>query len=160
MQQNRYNMTRDKIVMSVLQRYWRLARGLTLGAQGLVIDETDRILLIRHTYRSGWFFPGGGVEKGEPIGAALARELSEEAGIALLAPPELFGVYANFRYFPNDHVAFFVVRAWQQQTVPTPNSEIAEQGFFALNALPEGTHRSVLSRVEEVFHGGLRDALW
>lgn len=153
-------MIPDKLVMQVFQRYWRLARGLTLGAQGLVVDSDQRVLLIRHTYRPGWHFPGGGVEKGEPIALALERELSEEAGVTLLGPPELFGVYANFRYFPNDHVAFFVVRSWQQPSVPPPNREIVEQGFFALDALPEGTHRSVISRVAEVFHGQTRDALW
>jgi 8-oxo-dGTP pyrophosphatase MutT (NUDIX family) len=153
-------MTRDKLVMQVLQRYWRWARGLTLGAQGLVVDRSHRVLLIRHTYRTGWFFPGGGVEKGESIRTALERELTEEAGIFLTDTPDLFGVYANFRYFPNDHVAFFVVRSWQQPTVPPPNSEIAEQGFFALDALPEGTHRSVVARIAEVFHGTPRDTMW
>jgi len=153
-------MDKDKLVMQMLQRYWRLARGLTLGAQGLVVDESRRVLLIRHTYRPGWHFPGGGVEKGEAVATALARELSEEAGVSLVAPPELFGVYANFRYFPNDHVAFFIVRSWQQEQVPPPSVEIAEQGFFALDQLPAGTHRSVVSRIAEVFHGQPRDTLW
>ncbi len=78
----------------------------------------------------------------------------------LLEPPELFGMYANFRNFPNDHVAFFIVRSWKQPQAPLPNSEIAEQGFFALDALPEGTHRAVVSRLGEVFHGKTRDPLW
>jgi ADP-ribose pyrophosphatase YjhB (NUDIX family) len=146
-------MIRDKLVMHVLQRYWRWTRGLTLGAQGLVIDDTNRVLLIRHTYRAGWHFPGGGVEKNETVTTALERELAEEAGVILLGPPELFGMYTNFRNFPNDHIAFF------PQT-PPPNSEIAEQGFFALDALPEGAHRSVVSRLGEVFHGKSRDPLW
>lgn len=153
-------MLRDKLVMQVLQRYWRWTRGLTLGAQGLVIDDTDRVLLIRHTYRAGWHFPGGGVEKNEVLITALERELAEEAGVVLLGPPELFGMYANFRNFPNDHIAFFVVRSWQQPKAPLPNPEIAEHGFFAPDALPEGTHRSVMSRLGEVFHGKTRDPLW
>ena len=153
-------MTRDKLVMQILQRYWRWARGMTLGAQGMVIDEHRRVLLIRHTYRPGWHFPGGGVEKNETVATALERELREEAGVTLAGPPEFFGVYANFRYFPNDHVAFFLVRSWQQTTVPPPNREIAEQGFFAIDALPEGTHRAVELRIAEVFEGLPRDAIW
>ncbi len=153
-------MTREKLVMHVLQRYWRWARGLTLGAQGMVVDGEGRVLLIRHTYRPGWHFPGGGVEKNEPVSTALERELLEEGGVHLAGPPELFGVYANFRYFPNDHVAFFVVRAWHQPSVPAPNREIAEQGFFARDRLPEGTHRAVISRLAEVFDGSPRDPVW
>jgi len=153
-------MPSEKIIMPVLQHYWRWVRGMTLGAQGMVIDDARRVLLIRHTYRPGWHFPGGGVEKNEPIGTALERELREEAGVAIVGTPELFGVYANFRHFPNDHVAFFLVRTWTQPSVPGANNEIVEQGFFAIDALPEGTHRAVIARVAEVFEGRTRDPMW
>jgi ADP-ribose pyrophosphatase YjhB (NUDIX family) len=153
-------MTETRLVTKVLQRYWRLARGLTLGAQGLIVDAQDRVLLVRHSYRPGWHFPGGGVEKNEIVETALERELKEEAGVTLRGPPQLFGVYANFRHFPSDHVAFFVIRDWDQPEVPPANREIAEQGFFAIDELPDGTHRSVVSRLQEVFQGCPRDPLW
>ena len=153
-------MTRDKLVMPFLQRYWRWARGLTMGAQGLVIDADHRVLLVRHTYRPGWHFPGGGVEKNETTLTALERELSEEAGIIIAGTPEFFGVYANFRYFPNDHVAFFIVRSWQQPIIPAPNNEIADHGFFARDQLPQATNRAVIARLAEVFDSAPRDPLW
>src|SRR5476651_906112 len=92
--------------------YWRFARGLTLGVRGLVLDAEGRVFLIKHSYVAGWHLPGGGVEVGETIGDALARELQEEGNIELTAKPELFAVYFNSNATRRDHVALYVVRAF------------------------------------------------
>jgi ADP-ribose pyrophosphatase YjhB (NUDIX family) len=148
------------ITGKILQRYWRLSRGLTLGAQGAVIDAEGRILLIRHTYHPGWHFPGGGVERMETVETALTRELDEEAGVELTGKPELFGVYANFRLFPNDHVALFLVRNWRQARAAKPNFEIAELAMFARDALPADINPSTARRIAEIFDGTPRDPMW
>ena len=153
-------LTVSKIVTRGLQRYWRRSRGLTLGAQGCVLDASNRVLLIRHTYRPGWHFPGGGVEKNEPVEAALARELSEEAGILIDGRPQLFGIYSNERLFPGDHIALYVVRSWRQPDVPPPNREIAEQGFFARNALPSGINQPTALRIQEILNGSAPAQTW
>ena len=58
------------------------------SARVLLIDTTDRILLIRYLHRPGrpaaghaWFTPGGGIEAGEDLATAAARELYEEVGL-------------------------------------------------------------------------------
>jgi 8-oxo-dGTP pyrophosphatase MutT (NUDIX family) len=153
-------MARKSLLLKLLQRYWRLTRSLTMGVQAMELDGEGRLLLVRHSYRPGWHMPGGGIEKGETAAMALARELEEEAGITLSEPPALFGVYANFASFPNDHVAFYVVRAWQQQRVPIPNGEIVETGFFALDALPLETAGAARRRVAEVLHGAPQSDRW
>ena len=54
----------------------------TVGA--LVIGPTDRVLVIRtHKWRGAWGVPGGKIEYGEPMRAALVRELREETGLAI-----------------------------------------------------------------------------
>lgn len=151
---------REWMVRRALQRYWRWQRGLTLGARGMVLDGDGRVLLIRHTYVSGWTFPGGGVEFGESLLEALRRELLEEANVTVTGPPELFGIYSNGRVFPGDHVALYVVRHWQQPKLPEPNREIAEARFFRPGALPEGTTKGTLRRLEEVGRGLTPAEMW
>jgi 8-oxo-dGTP pyrophosphatase MutT (NUDIX family) len=147
-------------VNKLLQRYWRHARGLTMGVQGVVLDASGRVLLVRHTYRPGWHFPGGGVEKRETVHDALARELAEEAGVEIKGTPELFGVYSNFLYFPGDHIVLFVVRDWHRTHVPEPNREIAEQGFFGPRELPAGIQQATGARIREVLDGEPRSGSW
>lgn len=153
-------MPAKKLVTRALQRYWRLSRPMTLGAQGVVLTPDNRVLLVRHTYRPGWHFPGGGVEKGETALHALGRELEEEAGVLLDAPPELFGLYANFRLFPGDHIALFVVRAWRQSRVPPPNHEIAEQRFFSVPELLPEVSAPTRDRLAEILDGVPRAEYW
>lgn len=137
-----------------------MRRGMTLGAQGAVIDAKGRVLLVRHSYRQGWFFPGGGVEWGETLETALVRELDEEVGVTLSAPPELHGVFANFASFPGDHIALFVVRHWQRRGDYFRKGEIAEAGMFARHELPEATNPGTRVRIAEILDGGKGGPHW
>jgi ADP-ribose pyrophosphatase YjhB (NUDIX family) len=144
----------------LLHFYWRFARAATLGVRALVIDGAGRIFLVKHSYVDGWHLPGGGVETGETLLTALARELAEEGNIRLAGQPQLHGVFFNSRMSRRDHVALFIVRDFRQDGQPVPNREIIEHGFFALNALPEDTSRATRARVAEVFEGVAVSELW
>lgn len=152
----------QRAVTKLLQQYWRMSRGLTLGAQGCVIDRHNRVLLIKHTYRPGWHFPGGGVEKRETVELALERELWEEAGVRIDAakPPQLFGIYANHERYPGDHIALFVVRDWSQPAPPQPNREIAAHQFVDPANLPAGIHRPTAARIAEIIAGAAKSQVW
>lgn len=133
---------------------------MTLGAQGVVIDEDDRVLLVRHSYRPGWFFPGGGVEWGEPIEDALVRELAEEVGVRLTAPPVFRGFFSNNANFPGDHIALYLVRDWVREGDYRQESEIAETGMFAMNGLPDPMDVGTRRRLGEILGGAPVSAKW
>lgn len=135
-------------------------RAMTLGVRGLVIDEENRILLVRHTYVSGFYLPGGGVERGETMLEALARELQEEGGVHLLGAPALHGVYLNRRASPRDHVALYVVRRFQHSGPRAPDFEIAEAAFFPLDDLPSDATPATRARIAEVLGGEPASPYW
>ena len=151
---------RNDDLTKMLRPFWRLRRGLTLGAQGVVIDGNDRVLLVRHNYRPRWFFPGGGVEWNETIETALARELEEEVGVSLTGPVQLHGIFGNFASFPGDHIALFVVRHWRRNGNYHEPGEIAETGMFGVSDLPSDTDLGTRRRLSEILDRTPISASW
>jgi ADP-ribose pyrophosphatase YjhB (NUDIX family) len=166
---------RMSVISRILQPYWRLTRGMTLGVRGVIVrdrsagatvDESEsvaegrgglagepEVLLIRHGYQPGWNFPGGGVEWRETLLTALTREVEEESGVVITGTPDWHGIFANIHQMPSDHVAVYVIRQWEQPCVPAPNFEIAEQSFFPISALPGDMSFGARQRIGEIFHG-------
>ena len=94
-----------------------------------VIQRKDgRFLLAQRpvgkVYAGYWEFPGGKVERGEPLRGALARELHEELGIDVrLAYPWIVQRYL----YPHAHVQlhFFRVREWDGYPRPKEAQRLA-----------------------------------
>jgi ADP-ribose pyrophosphatase YjhB (NUDIX family) len=150
----------EPIIRRLLHFYWRFSRGLTVGVRAVVVGSDGRIFLVKHSYVAGWHLPGGGVEPGETLATALARELREEGNIDLVEPARLFGIYFHRRASRRDHVAIYVVRSFDQSAPPKPNHEIIAHGFYAPDALPEGTTQSTRMRIAEVLDGRAPAEFW
>lgn len=149
----------EPLLTPIFRAWWRVRRPMTLGVRALVCDEGGRILLVRHTYSRGWHFPRGGVEAGESALEALMRETAEEAGAAIEGMPQLLGVYCNHANFPNDHILLYRVGTWRA-CEPKADQEIAERGFFALDALPDGVTKGTRRRLAEIFEGAQQSQTW
>jgi ADP-ribose pyrophosphatase YjhB (NUDIX family) len=141
--------------------YFRWSRPMTLGVRAVLFSEDGRkVCLVRHTYVSGWHLPGGGVDVGETLEQAVIREVLEETGMALTGSPALLGVYHNTFVTRRDHVALFVVRDCVPVLSRVPDREIAEAGFFDVDALPDGTTPATLRRLAEIRGTAVVSAVW
>jgi ADP-ribose pyrophosphatase YjhB (NUDIX family) len=140
--------------------YWRFARGMTLGVRAVVLDDQNRVFLVKHSYVSGWHLPGGGVETGETLREALRRELAEEGRIELSGEPALLGIYLNSHVSRRDHVAVYLVRQFRQDRLPEPNHEIIDTGFFATDALPSDTTTGTRLRIAEAVENNPQIQTW
>jgi 8-oxo-dGTP diphosphatase len=113
-----------------------------------VIERRDRRLLIGQRRRSDtsplkWEFPGGKVREGESPQAALARELQEELGVALLRCEEI--ARATHRYASTTEeleIRFFAAEIDEAEILPAVFEqvawvlprELAEYDFLTANA--------------------------
>jgi 8-oxo-dGTP pyrophosphatase MutT (NUDIX family) len=76
-----------------------------LGVHAVIVDAERRVLQLRRNYGDrSWGLPGGGVDPGETVHAALARECEEELGCAVEIR-YLSGVYYHAVY--NVHALIF-----------------------------------------------------
>lgn len=148
-----------KIAKRLVQAFFFLRRGMTLGVRAACFDDQDRIFLVRHTYVSGWHMPGGGVERGETGLQALHKEIREEGNLVATSVPQLVHVYFNDRTSDRDHVLFYRLNV-RQTAIKVPDREIAESGFFPLDALPEGTTPATRRRLADLTGHALPDDYW
>lgn len=85
-------------------------------AAGVLTDAHDRVLLQQRLpgkHLAGlWEFPGGKLEPGESAEQALARELDEELGVAVLVATPLVSVTWDYPE-KTVHLHAFHVTAWR-----------------------------------------------
>lgn len=91
------------------------------------------------------------MEPGETVIDSLERELLEEGNLEITAPAELRSLHYNRSISRRDHVALYLVRSFRQTAPRLPDLEIAEAGFFPIDALPEDLTPATRRRIEEIF---------
>jgi 8-oxo-dGTP diphosphatase len=111
-------------------------------AVGILVRENGDVLLGQRPegkpYAGYWEFPGGKVEAGEDILAALKREFVEELGIEIISAAEWCGVEY---VYPHAHVRlhFFISRAWRGEPQSLEGQAFAWQGAVAVTPLLPAT---------------------
>lgn len=152
-----------RIIGKVARFYWRVRRPRTLGVRAVLLDEEDRVALVRHSYVDRWYLPGGGVRKGESFEAALLRELTEEVAVANPRIERIVGVYHSRREGKDDHVVIFAVRiapGTAHALRAADAFEIEEARWFPLDRLPAATSPATVRRIAEYRTGTTGSGAW
>lgn len=113
---------------------WTLNQQFIVGVGVLIVDQQDRILLFKHSYRTQypWGLPSGWLKRGETPMQAVEREVYEESGYRVRVGPP-FEVNTGIRDVPNLHLVFL---GELLEANFTPSTEVAEARFFAREELP------------------------
>jgi 8-oxo-dGTP diphosphatase len=105
-----------------------------VGVTGIIFDDNDHVLLVRHTYRQSlaWSLPGGYIKAKEHPKEGLEREIEEETGLT---------VSADYRYkIRTDrdtarldivYIGRFLSGAFRS------SAEVKEAKFFSFDSLPD-----------------------
>jgi 8-oxo-dGTP diphosphatase len=118
----------------------------SVSVSAVVVDQQDRVLLIRRHDNGEWQSPGGILELDEDIHAGLRREVLEETGYSV-EPQRLTGVYKNM---PRGVVALvFLCQVLHGDA--TPSEETSDVVWVPL--------REVQARMTDAFAVRVLDAL-
>jgi len=133
------------VAYRLIRAYWWIRRPVVLGVRVLVADE-DRVLLVNHSYREGWFLPGGTPEVGESLVETARREVREETGV-MVDNVTLLGIYSSLEGPESDHVAVFAGKSQDRGSDSKGSSparfgrdsEVAEVRWVSMAQLPQET---------------------
>ena len=127
-----------------------------MGVRGVLMNNKNEILLVKHTYVAGWHLPGGGINKGESAQDALLREIMEETGFKIVGFPKIIGIFHSKTVSKRDHVVLFFSENFSLSNETAETFEIKEAKFFPFNSLPDDMEESskawLLSALESKNH--------
>lgn len=124
------------------------------GANTVLINNANQVLLHRRADNGAWALPGGRMEIGESIEQCAVREMFEETGLHVKIT-RMVGVYSDpknyciLRY-PDGYTVHYLIVVYEVEQIGGElkiSHESKELRFFDVDALPEGMMPSSRMRV-------------
>lgn len=103
-----------------------------IGVTGIIFNEKDQVLLVKHTYRQvPWSLPGGYLKAKEHPKEGLEREIKEETGLMISADRQLkLRTDRTTGRIDITYIGTFIGGEFQT------SEEVTEYGFFSFDTLP------------------------
>ena len=128
---------------------------IACGANVILIDEDERILLHRRRESGKWGLPGGMMELGESTEQNAIREVFEETGLECIEL-ELFNVYSGqeqYYCYPDGNEVYnvtisYLCRSYTGEIV-VDLSEGYEVKFFDINMISDNLSPTIKPIIEE-----------
>ena len=125
------------------------------GANVILLNEKDEILLHHRVDRDWWGLPGGAMELGESLEETASREVFEEVGLTC-GEMKLFNVYSGeelYYKYPDGNEVYnvtttYICKDYFGEILVDP-SEGRDARFFSLNEIPINLSSTINGIVEE-----------
>jgi len=140
-----------------LRKYIGHAPILMVGAAILILDEQNRLLLLKRSDSGCWGPPGGATEPGEVVEEAARRETLEETGLQV-GDISLFGVFSGpdlYYKYPNGDEVYNVTIVYLSREVTGDiqlNGEHTEWGWFPPADIPDNLSPPIIPVIEKFKH--------
>ncbi|MBN1451224.1 MAG: NUDIX hydrolase [Anaerolineales bacterium] len=127
---------------------------LMVGAAILIVDDHNRLLLMKRSDSGCWDPPGGGTEPGEIVENAARREALEETGLQV-GEMSLFGVFSGpelYYKYPNGDEVYNVTIVYRSRDVTgkiSLNDEHTEWRWFAPADIPDDLSPPIKPVIEQ-----------
>lgn len=118
-----------------------------IGVTGIIFNQKDEVLLVKHTYRgNNWSLIGGYIKGKEHPTEGLEREVKEETGL-IVSMDEQMKLRTDRKAARLDisYIGAFMGGEF------TPSEEVSDAGFFSFDSLPI-IPRSQLLLIQEALH--------
>lgn len=127
---------------------------LMVGAAILILDEQNRLLMMKRSDSGCWGLPGGATEPGEVVEEAAKRETVEEVNLEV-GEMSLFGVFSGpelyYKYPNGDEVynvtVVYLSRDWHGEV--KLNDEHTEWNWFAVGEIPDDVSPPIKPVIEQ-----------
>ncbi len=112
---------------------WKTNSRFLVAVLGIIRNEKNQILLLKHTYREQpWGIPSGWIEYEQPFNA-LEREVFEETAFLIEAKKVL-----SVRHVEKPHRIDLIIEGIFIEGTFKASPEVSDYGFFDFGDWPEG----------------------
>lgn len=124
-----------RVAFNIYKIYWRIFMPFSFGVRVIIVSNEGKLLVVRHSYKSNWYVPGGSLACCEKAAKGATREVYEETSLKI-TDLKLVLIEKSIEDNKNDLVAFFVCEYHGNESdVKIDGYEIIEYKWIEFNEL-------------------------